>query len=538
MTKAKEKVTRLLAVVMSAMLVLSLTAVSAFAAQEGELTGGSITIDNAVSGQTYSVYQILYLESYSTDADGNATGAYAYKANSAWADWLKTQTSYVSIDAQGYVTWKDQEYSPVTKETDGYKDASDDDIKAANETAQDLANQAGAADFAKAAQAHAKQQGMTSDATAVTASSATVSFAGLRLGYYLVDSTLGTLCSLDTTNPSVTIKEKNEAPTNEKKVQEGTSWGSSNDANIGDTVKFQSTITAQADAQNYVFHDKMDDGLTFGGSVTVTLNNQKVSAEVTNADGAANYTFTDYTAEGATASTDGCTFEVAFTQAFCDTLKKDDKIVISYTATLNENAVVGGDGNKNESWLKYGDSSETTKSTTTTYTWDVDVFKYTEGEADDEGKKLEVALADATFTLSKKADGTDPIALIREKDADSKDTNTYRVAKTGTVAEIITDDTGKFTVKGLDSGTYYLTETAAPAGYNKLAGPITVVIDDEGNTKVDSTVVNEVKVLNQTGAELPSTGGMGTTMLYVVGGILVVGAGVALVVRRRMGGVE
>lgn len=482
----------LLALVMA----LSL-ATTAFAAQEGELTGGSITIDNAVKDQTYSIYQILYLESY--DA---TSGAYAYKANSAWETWLKTQTSYVSIDTQGYVTWVA---------------ATDDATVAA---------------FAKAAQAEATKEGstITADGT-VTASSTTVTFSDLKLGYYLVDSTLGTLCSLDTTNPSVTIKEKNVAPGNEKKVEEdsktGTdgAWGSTNDADIGQTVNFQSTITAQAGAENYVFHDKMSAGLTYGSVTGITLNGTTVATS--------NY------AVKTSELGDDCTFHVVFTQDFCDTLKANDKIVISYTATVNENAVVGGNGNKNESWLKYGENNDltTTPSETTTYTWDVDVFKYTEGEADDEGKKTEVALSGATFTLSKNADGTSPISLVREKDSQGKDTNTYRVATandTNTVTTITTDSTGKFTIKGLDSDTYYLTETAAPAGYNKLAGAITIVVGNDGSTTVDNVKVDEVKVLNQSGSELPSTGGMGTTIFYVVGSILLIGAAVLLITKKRM----
>ena len=173
MKYAKKLASLLLALVM----IFTLSA-TAFAAQEGEKTGGSITVDNVVKGQTYSVYQILYLESYNADAN-----AYSYKANSAWESWLKTQTSYVSIDAQGYVTWVEG---------------------------------ASAADFAKAAQAYARKNSIDSDPKAVTADSTTVSFNNLKLGYYLVDSSLGTLCSLDTTNPDVTIKEKNGQPTNEK----------------------------------------------------------------------------------------------------------------------------------------------------------------------------------------------------------------------------------------------------------------------------------------------------------------------------------
>ena len=432
------------------------------------------------------------MDSYSPDANGNATGAYAYKANSAWADWLKTQTSYVSIDAQGYVTWVA---------------ATDDATVAA---------------FAKAAQAEATKQGstITADST-TTASSTTVTFSDLKLGYYLVDSTLGTLCSLDTTNPSVTIQEKNVAPGNEKKVEEDSTgnYGEKNDAYIGQTVKFQSTITAQAGAENYVFHDKMSAGLTYTGVTSVTLNGTAVD----NTDEKA---YTVKTSELG----DDCTFHVVFTQAFCDTLKANDKIVISYTATVNKDAVVGGNGNKNESWLKYGENNDltTTPSETTTYTWDVDVFKYTKNG------ETEKPLAGAKFTLSKKADGTDPIALVNEGN------NVYRVATkddTNTVTEITTDSTGKFTIKGLDSDTYYLTETAAPAGYNKLADPITIVIGENGvvNGTTDAPQgVEEVKVLNQSGTELPSTGGMGTTIFYVVGSILLIGAAVLLITKKRM----
>ena len=294
-------------------------------------------------------------------------------------------------------------------------------------------------------------------------------------------------------------------------------FGEKNDADIGQTVNFKSTITAQAGAENYVFHDTMSTGLTYTGVTGITLNGTAVDAS--------NYTVVT---EGLT---DGCTFEVRFTQAFCDTLKANDQIVISYTATLNENAVIAGEGNPNTSKVSYGDSGNTKytpDSQTKTYTWDVDVFKYTmNGET-------EKALAGATFTLSKNADGSNPIALVSEGN------NVYRVAKTGetgTVTEITTDATGKFTIKGLDADTYYLTETAAPAGYNMLSGPVTVVIGENGvvnGTTEAPQGVDEVKVLNQSGTELPSTGGIGTTIFYVLGAALVIVAGVLLVTRKRM----
>lgn len=484
---------KLLGLLLALVMVFAMSA--AMAAQEGTLTGGSITINDAVPGQVYNAYQMLYLESYNKDA-----GAYAYKANSAWEAWLKTQATYIKIDDQGYVTWVEG---------------------------------ADAAAFAKLAQVEAAK--MTADATATAPAAAegatysTVKFENLKLGYYLVDTTLGTLCSLDTTNPNVTMEEKNEVPTNVKTVEEDSNqkYGEKNDADIGQTVNFKSTITAQAGAQNYVFHDKMSEGLTFGGSVSVTLNGSTVDAS--------NYTFTDYTAQDATTPTDGCTFEVRFTQTFCDTLKANDQIVISYTATLNENAVIAGNGNPNTSKVSYGvkdgttnePSGETPPSQTTTYTWRVKVFKYTMNG------QTETALADAKFTLSKSDDGSNPIALV------SKGNNVYRVAKTGetgTVTEITTDATGKFTIEGLDADTYYLTETKAPNGYNKLAGPVTIVIGENGvvnGTTEAPQGVDEVKILNNTGTELPSTGGIGTTIFYVAGGVLVIGAAALLIAKRK-----
>ena len=473
MSNTRKLVSLLLAVVLT----LGLTALGY---AEGET--GSITINDAVVGQTYTIYQILDLESYNASAN-----AYAYKATTAWNTFINSDAikgTYVEVDAQGYVTWKDG---------------------------------ADAAAFAKAAQKYAKDNSITNQGS-VTATTTTVSFTGLDLGYYLVDTTLGTLCSLDTTNPNVVMEEKNEVPTNVKTVEEDSTgnYGEKNDADIGQTVNFKSTITAQAGAENYVFHDTMSAGLTYTGVTGITLNGTTVDAS--------NYTVVT---EGLT---DGCTFEVRFTQAFCDTLKANDQIVISYTATLNENAVVAEEGNPNTSKLSYGDSSNTKytpDSQTKTYTWDVDVFKYTmNGET-------ETALAGATFTLSKNSDGSNPIALI------SKGNNVYRVAKTGetgTVPEITTDATGKFTIAGLDADTYYLTETAAPAGYNKLAGPVTVVIGENGAVNATTEApqgVDEVKVLNQSGTELPSTGGIGTTIFYVAGGVLVVGAVVLLIAKRR-----
>lgn len=475
MKRAKKLMSLCLALVMAIGM-----AVGAMAAGEG-----SITVTDSVEGQKYTVYKILDLESYNA-----TTGAYLYKASTAWSDFINSgeiKETYVNVDANGYVTWVEG---------------------------------ASAADFAAKALQYATDNKITNQGQQETAEGATtVKFDNLELGYYLVDSTAGALCALTTAAPDATITEKNEQPTVEKEVQEGENWGEENDGDIGDTVNFRATITARDGAQNYVLHDKMSSGLTFTGVTGITLNNTTVDAS--------NYTVIR---EGLT---DGCAFEVRFTKAFCDTLKDNDKIVVTYTATINENAVVGSAGNDNKVHLDYGDDdhpSSTPDDETKTYTWTFNVFKF----AITNGK--ETSLAGATFTLSTDENGSNKINLIKTSD------NVYRVAKadetTDIVTEITTDNTGTFTINGLDSGTYYLTETQNPAGYNKLSAPVKIVIAVDGKIIVNNgqaTTDTTVKVENKSGSSLPETGGMGTTLFYIIGGVLVIGAGVLLVTKKRMG---
>lgn len=480
--KTLKKITSLLlALVMAFAMTIS---VSATPTQGTNDDSGSITINNAVVGQIYNIYQILVLESYNTEKD-----AYSYKANDNWNGFLNSDVIkgvYVNIDAQGYVTWKDG---------------------------------ANAVAFAKAAQEYASDNSIANQGS-VTATTTTVSFTGLNLGYYLVDTTLGTLCSLDTTNPNVEMEEKNEVPVNEKTVEEDSTpnvYGEKNDADIGQTVNYKSTITAQAGAENYVFHDKMSAGLSYARVTGITLNGTAVDAS--------NYTVTAPAA-------DGDTFDVTFTQAFCDTLEANDEIVVSYTAVVNENAKIGLEGNPNDSKISYGDSSHPTTtppSRTITYTWDLDVLKYANG---DESKVLE----DAQFVLLNK-EKTKVATIVSGKITGWVDVPA--AGEDGTITwpantVLTTNANGKIEIDGLDADTYYLREVKAPDGYNKLANDVEVVIT--GATTVEgkltyTTVVS--KVNNQSGTELPSTGGMGTTVLYIAGGILVLLAVVLLFVKRR-----
>lgn len=350
---------KIAAIMLSVMMVLGMCSV--VGAEETSETSatkdGKITITNAVPKQKYTIYQILELESFS-DKTAENPGNYAYKATTKWKGFVESETgeTYLKTDGSGYVTWVENA-DPVA--------------------------------FAKAALAYAKdptnsivaeKSANAPDATEGSTTS-TVTFEDLSLGYYLVDSSVGALCSLNTTAKEVEIQEKNGVPSVEKKVQEDSDnhWDKDNTADIGQTVNFQTTITAQAGAQNYVLHDKMDKGLTFNNDINVKKNGSVVDTS--------NYTLNANI-------TDGCTFEIVFAQEFCDKLNANDTIIVTYSATLNENAVIGETGNTNEAKLEYGDKN-TISSKTITKTYKIPVFKYTKKNGTNEG------LAGAIFTLSK-----------------------------------------------------------------------------------------------------------------------------------------
>ena len=476
-------------IVLTIIMVLAM-AISAAAADSEK---GTITVTNPTVGQTYTIYKILTLESYSKDK------AYSYKATETWKAFINgadIKDVYVTVDGNGYVTWKDN---------------------------------ADAAAFAKLAQKYAVDNNIANSGQKKAAEGEAVSFTDLELGYYLLDSDMGTLCSLTTTEPTAEVTEKNEEPTLIKEVKEDTdtTWGNVADADRGQTVDFRATITAKEGAQNYIMHDKMDTGLTFKkDSVTVTLKSGDIEKTV---EANNNYAVV----EGA----QGCTFHVEFTQAFCDTLKDDDIIVVSYQATVEKDAFSKELG-KNEAHLTYGDNNKfsTTPSEVIVNTWEVSIYKFFTKD------NAAQPLAGATFKLCKDQAGTDVIKFdVKATTEDGRPL--YRVLPDGTVTEITTDNTGKFVLRGLDSGIYYLFETQAPTGYNKLSGPVQIKIEvvngdavvsyGDGNTPADSEL--GVKIENKTGSLLPTTGGIGTAIFYIAGGILAAAAVVFLVTRKRMG---
>lgn len=427
---------------------------------------GSITINKAVVNETYKIYKILDLETY--DAVNNN---YIYRANSnfkAFLDDANLGLKYLdkkNENGDAYYVWKEN---------------------------------ADEKEFAKEALAYAEENNIAS--TYKKATSTTVKFEGLSLGYYLVNSSVGTLLHLTTTNPDGVVNEKNTVvPDVDKDVKENSTgeYGKENDAKIGDTVEFKSTIIIGAGYSDYVLYDKMSVGLTLNSdSIKLYVNDTLVDSN--------NYTVDT--------SVTGYTFVVTFDNDYIASLPRNTKIEVKYTAILNKDAVIEGDGNINETYLKYGNAVTDTKKTTT-YTYSFNLKK-----TDKDGNEL----TGAEFRLYDK--NNNEIAVVYDKE-----TNTYRVAEAGETGETI--KVGHAVIEGLDNDTYYLEEVVSPVGYNKLTSRVEFTVNKKESNK--TYVRSEVTVKNYTGSQLPETGGIGTILFVTFGLTLVLVFGVLLVTKLR-----
>ena len=485
----KKTFKKLFAAVLAAALVLAM-AVPAFAVTDSG-TNGTINIKNTVKDETYTIYRIFDLESFTEGSDGK-DGSYSYKLNAAWKDFAETSgfTQYFELFAGDYI-----------KPLDNFTTAT-------------------AAEFSQAALTWAKNNITASSAYQKTSTEtgSTVTFTGLPLGYYLVGSSLGALCSLDTTNTTADVTEKNEVPTLTKEVvdAEGSTVTDST-AKIGDTVYYKVEITVEKGTQNYLLSDTMSEGLTFNSSSLAVSSSNNVSVAT------GDYTF----------APDGNGFKLSFTDDFVARVGAGSKIVVTYNATLNEKAAVGNSGNTNSATLTYGGHQSVTQ-TTTTRTYEFDLIKV-DGKANEDGSFN--LLDGAEFELS---DNSTVIRFVQNADG------SYRTAKADeNGVTTITVKGGKVRISGLAGKTYTLTETKAPDGYNKLTSSVSVDLSKGSKlTSMTGTTWNEgtdgeggdggVAVKNNAGTLLPSTGGMGTTLFYVIGGGLMIAAVVLLIAKKRM----
>ena len=512
MKHIKKLASLLLALVMA----LSL-AVTAFA---DESTTYSITINNSTAGHTYEAYQI-FTGDLATNEAGNKV-----LSNIVWGS--------------------------------GVSEAGQTALGDAAAKAETLTTEADAKAFAKAVAPYLT----TAAGSANTVTDGKYVISGLAAGYYLVKDQDGSLTGDNDSYTeyivqvvgNVTATPKSDVPEVQKKVKDindstdttKTDWQDSADYDIGDSIPFQLKATLADNVSSYttykvVFHDTLSKGLTYNNDAKVYIDGTETNGFTVTADGTTTLTVS------------------------CDDVKalgagNSSVITVEYTAKLNENAVLGSAGNPNEAYLEYSNnpnkSEEGNNETGETPKDVVIVFTYKTiiNKVDSENNPL----TGAAFKLEK---------LIKGKDGAA---DTWTTVKEFTVDETTTS----FTFSGLDDGQYKLTETKTPAGYNTI-DPIYFVIeathdetadaptlktlnayltDANGNKQTemkDGESVNidlgtvdltagsiTATVVNKSGSELPSTGGIGTTIFYVLGGVLVLAAVVLLVTKKRMSGAE
>ena len=478
-------------------------AVTAFA-QDETVTGGtgSITISNAAKGETYTIYKLF-------DATVNADGSSIAYTGEIPA----SLNTYFTADKNHYIS-----ATPAAKDGANMSEGLKTALKA-----------------------------WTADATAVaTAESdgSALNFKGLAYGYYVVTTTQGDmLISVDSTMPSVTIVDKNSsAPKDLRKT------ASSKDVSIGDTVTYTVRFKtsnydgAGKDAKeilSYTIEDTLPDFLSSVNVTSIIVDND--GKDTTTNDQV------DVTAQFADKKIVIDWYDEANSKFLHD---NGATVTITYTAKVTEKAHIDGNGNTNNvtvTWTtKNGNEPGPGKLETkeTIFTYAIALKK-----VNNKGTALPGAVFEFPFYVKSTADATDGAYIYAGTTGGEDLTN-----------QITTPESGVIVVKGVKSGSYEITEVTAPAGYNKLTAPVTVeavktgetsthttvYLDKDGNKVNESAKVFEVKVdidtiaatavvvVNKAGTELPSTGGIGTTIFYVLGAVLVVGAGVLLVTKKRM----
>lgn len=496
---------RLSSMLLAVLMVMAM-AIPAFA-QEVTVDGdgtASITISNAAKGETYTIYKL-----FDATVTGTKGGSIAY-------------TGTIPTDLEAYFT---KDSAGNISETEAARDNGEmsEGLKTALET--------WAASESATETASAKSDGST------------LYFKNLPYGYYVVTTTQGTSAiTVDSTNPNAEIVDKNgTVPSDLSKTV------NKDDVNFGDTVTYTVTFktsnydgngTAAKKIMSYTIEDTLPNFLSDVNVTSIIVDNDGKAA--TTAD---QTNVTDQFDNNKKIVLDW--YDETNSKFLYD---NGATVTLTYTAVVTDQAAIAGAGNTNKVTVTWQDENDETphkldEKTASIYTYAIALKK-----VNDKGE----ALSGATFQL--------PFYVKETADTDGAYIYAGTTEGTGLTNQLTTPTSGEITIKGVKTGTYSITEVTAPNGYNKLTKPVSVTAaktsatktntifyikdgtqlsnNEEGATEVtytnDKLAATAILVINKSGAELPSTGGMGTTIFYIAGTVLVLGAGVILVTRRRM----
>ena len=469
---------------------------------------GTIEVQDVLDGETYTAYKIL---NYTKNGD-----AYSYYLTAA------------EYDANEDGTAKDGGLGDILQDAGFAFTKSADGSQYFVNNAEALTT-SGVSDVAAALGADTRLPGKALATKTATGASGKAEFTDLATGYYFITSSAGSLTALHDDNGIATVVEKNTMITDTKVVDE-----KSKNAQVGDVLTYTVTLTdGKGTNLEAKIIDTISKGLTYNNDATATANGQPLTKGT-------DFTVTTKTLTAADVA-EGADYEgqqvgatvvtYTFTAAVITKLEESQKIVVTYTATVNDDASIDGTVSNTE-YTQYS-KQETTPNTVTETLTDMTVNK-TDGKDALKGAQFKLYRTDSAQNLThvdvKLRQLTDA-ELTAASVTKADDTVYYTVDPEGTNLIDMAQKNGdnylysSAVVYGLDKdSTYYLEETKAPEGYNLL--------DKEETVNLGSTT--SIDVVNNAGSVLPSTGGIGTTIFYIIGAILVIGAGVVLVTRRRM----
>ena len=507
------KVKKILSLALVAVMMLALS-VSAFAGtivvQSGTPTDDEPSQD-VLTGETYNAYKILNYTSADINNDGTPD-AYSYYLTTAQYDAENTNGLGKLLESAGFAFTASADGSQYfLNNADSITDAA-----AVANTLYAIKDKIAAVAIASATETATGDKDSDGKVTA--------KFTGLETGYWFVTSSLGALCSLQSYDDEALIAEKNQTLTPPKKV------ASDSEVQVGDKVTYTVTLTdVKGTNLKAQIVDTMSKGLTYNNDAVLKATVKGTETTLTKG--------TEYTESTETDDNNSTVVTWEITAAQMTAMDVSDKIVVTYSATVNEKASIDGT-ERNTAISRY--SEQKTDGTPV----EVKTKNITVKKVDESGK----ALKGAQFELYRTDANANPpadhvIVKLTEMTAEeitaagvtspSATTHYYKVDtnSSNTTIDMAVKDGDNYIyssamIFGLDEeSTYFLKETKAPEGYNLLP-----------QEKQFEGSVDTVNVENRPGTELPSTGGIGTTIFYVVGALLVVGAGVVLVTRRKVDG--